>query len=87
MVHDGCMGAIQMAMVAECWQTIARHFLTSLLVIYSHRQQHWLRVIDDGENYVKRGGFPLYKMQCLMLNKWKYLTILWFYLICISENI
>ncbi|WP_241517703.1 hypothetical protein [Vibrio vulnificus] len=49
-----------MAMVAECWQTIARHFLTSLLVIYSHRQQHWLRVIDDGENYVKRGGDSLF---------------------------
>ncbi|EOV7447651.1 hypothetical protein ACORBP_000873 [Vibrio vulnificus] len=76
-----------MAMVAECWQTIARHFLMSLLFIYPYSQQHWLPVIDDGENYVKRGGIPLYKMQGLMLNKRKYLIILWFYLICIIKNI
>ncbi|HFQ5063340.1 TPA: hypothetical protein ACGUVR_001823 [Vibrio vulnificus] len=47
-----------MAMVAECWQTIARHFLMSLLFIYPYSQQHWLPVIDDGENYVKKGGIP-----------------------------
>ncbi|EGR0635132.1 TPA: hypothetical protein I7787_17325 [Vibrio vulnificus] len=87
MNHHGCIRRIQMPMATEHLLTIEGHFLMSLLFIYPYSQQHWLPVIDDGENYVKRGGIPLYKMQCLMLNKRKYLIILWFYLICISKNI
>ncbi|ELV8673831.1 hypothetical protein QNE47_002877, partial [Vibrio vulnificus] len=52
-----------MAMATEHLLTIEGHFLMSLLFIYPYSQQHWLPVIDDGENYVKRGGIPLYKMQ------------------------
>ncbi|EJE8735137.1 hypothetical protein M5216_001781 [Vibrio vulnificus] len=87
MNHHGCIRTIQMAMATEHLLTIEGHFLMSLLFIYPYSQQHWLPVIDDSENYVKRGGIPLYKMQGLMLNKRKYLIILWFYLICISKNI
>ncbi|WP_232708635.1 MULTISPECIES: hypothetical protein [Vibrio] len=47
-----------MAMATEHLLTIEGYFLMSLLFIYPYSQQHWLPVIDDGENYVKRGGNP-----------------------------